>query len=176
MINKNPQDQFPQIDSSAYVDSTAIILGNVKIGKNVFIGPLTVIRADELNSFIEIQDNSNVQDRVTIHSLENSDVVVKENTSLSHGCIVHGPCVIGNHCFVGFGALVFKSSIADNVFIKNRAVVDNVNISENSIVDTADVIKEEKDLLKLKSLDDKSKDFMDNVVRANLSLVKGYKK
>ena len=176
MIDKNPQDQFPQIDSSAYVAPTAIILGNVKIGKNVFIGPLTVIRADEPNSSIEIHDNSNVQDRVTIHTLENTEVVIKEFTSLSHGCIIHGPCVVGNHCFVGFGALVFMSSIADNVCIKHRAVIEQVDIKENIEVDTADVIKSEKDLLKLKPLDSESKQFMANVVKANLALVKGYKK
>ena len=99
---KNPQGDHPQIDNTAYIDSTAVIIGRVKIGKNVFVGPGAVIRADESESSITVEDNCNVQDRVIIHALENSSVLIEKNTSLAHGCIIHGPCKIGEDCFVDF--------------------------------------------------------------------------
>ena len=71
MLNWNSSGDYPQIDKDTYVHSTAVIIGKVSIGKNVFIGPGAVIRADEKGSSIIIKDNCNVQDRVIIHGLEN---------------------------------------------------------------------------------------------------------
>jgi len=109
MISWNPDGDRPQVDDSAYIHPTAVIISKVSIGKNVFVGPEAVIRTDEPGSSIIIRDNCNVQDRVIIHALENSSVLVEENASLTHGCIIHGPCKISRNSFVGFGSVVFKS-------------------------------------------------------------------
>lgn len=101
MIRCNPEGFYPKIHTSAYIDATAIVIGNVRIGKNVFVAPGAVIRADEPESFISVGDNCNVQDRVIIHALGNGSVIIGENTSLAHGCIVHGPCRIEKDCFKG---------------------------------------------------------------------------
>ena len=128
MLNWNPEGDYPEIDNTAYIDRTAVIIGKVKIGKNVFIGPDAVLRADEPRSSITINDNCNVQDRVIIHVLENSSVLIEENTSLTHGCIIHGPCKIAENCFIGFGSVVFKSNIGEGVCVKHLAVVEGVDI------------------------------------------------
>ena len=39
MIRKNPNGDYPNIDDTAYIDPSAVIIGKVKIGKNVWIGP-----------------------------------------------------------------------------------------------------------------------------------------
>ena len=72
MIRKNPNGDYPDIDDTAYIDPSAVIIGKVKMGKNVFVGPFAVLRADEPNSSIIIEDNCNIQDRVVLHSLEDS--------------------------------------------------------------------------------------------------------
>lgn len=95
MIRCNSNSDYPKIDKTAYINPTAMIIGKVSIGKNVFVAPGEVIRADEPGSSVSIGDNSNIQDRVIIHALGNSSVIIGKNTSLSHGCIVHGPCKIG---------------------------------------------------------------------------------
>ena len=77
MFRWNPQGDYPQVDKSAYIDSTAVIVGKVDIGKNVFVGPGAVIRADEPGSLITIKENCNVQDRVIIHALENTSVLIE---------------------------------------------------------------------------------------------------
>jgi carbonic anhydrase/acetyltransferase-like protein (isoleucine patch superfamily) len=69
MTKKNSNSDFPEIDNTAYIDSPAVIVGKVKIGKNVFVAPGAVIRGDEPKSSIIIHDNCNVQDRVVIHAL-----------------------------------------------------------------------------------------------------------
>jgi len=176
MLKWNPRGDYPEIDESAYIDKTAVIVGRVKIGKNVFIGPGAVIRADEPKSTIMIRDNCNIQDRVIIHALENSSVDIGENTSLAHGCIVHGPCRIGRNCFVGFGSVIFNAELEDMVFVKLLAVITEVKISARRIIPNGAVVDTKQ---KIKSLKIKPKaldEFAQRVVKVNLDLVTGYRR
>ncbi|MBU3933319.1 MAG: carbonate dehydratase [Candidatus Omnitrophica bacterium] len=176
MIMWNPQGDYPQIDNTVYIDPTAVIIGKVSIGKNVFVGPGAVVRADEPGSSIEIKDNCNIQDRVIIHTLEKTSVLIEENTSLAHGCIIHGPTKIGKDCFIGFGSVVFKANIGEGACIKHLAVVEGVNISPERVVESSQVVNTEDKTRKLKYADKELKDFAQNVIKTNLELVNMYKK
>ena len=175
MIRKNPNGDYPDIDDTAYIDPSSVIIGKVKIGKNVFVGPAAVIRADEPNSSIIIGDNCNVQDRVVLHTLEDSFVLIGESTSLAHGCIIHGPCKIGNNCFIGFGSVVFNSEIGDCAVIMHSAVVEGVNILSGKMVGSSRSISSMDDVTKLEQVDQKLKDFTQKVIKTNLDLVKRYR-
>ena len=175
MLRRNPQGDYPQIDSSAYIDSTAVIIGNVNIGKNVFVGPTAVIRADEPGSSIIIKDNCNVQDKVIIHALEGSSVLIEENSSLAHGCIVHGPCKISKNCFVGFGSVVFDAEIGVGVVIKHLAVVEGVNIPQRKTIESSQLTNSEDEAKNLGCADKSMRDFARKIIEANLDLVKKYK-
>lgn len=174
MLRRNPQGDYSQIDDATYIDSTALIIGKVKIGKNVFVGPQAVIRADEPGSSITIKGNCNIQDRVIIHALEDSAVLIEENTSLAHGCIIHGPCKIGKNCFIGFGSVVFKAEVGDGVCIKHLVVVEGVDIILERIIESHRLVNCEEDARDLRYVDKKTKDFMEKVIKVNLDLVKGY--
>ena len=176
MCRWNPQRDYPQIDNTAYIDSTAVIIGRVRIGKNVFVGPGAVIRADEPESSITVEDSCNVQDRVIIHALGSSSVLIEESTSLSHGCIIHGPCRIGKNCFVGFGSVVFNAEICKGVFIKYLSCVEGVKILADKVVESCRSVNSVDAANKLGFIDKEIKDFSKKVIKANLNLVKGYLK
>lgn len=174
MLRWNPNGDYPIIDNTSYIDPTATIIGKVKIGKNVYVGPGAIIRADHRTKII-IMDNCNIQDRVIMHALEGTSVEVEENTSLTHGCIVHGPCKIGKNCFIGFNTVIFNAQLGNNVFIKNSAVIEGVNIPEERFVPNGSVIdsKDKVDVLEL--VTNELKLFSKKIVEANLDLLKGYK-
>ena len=174
MFRWNPKGDYPQINNSAYVDPTVVIIGKVSIGRNVFIGPTVVIRADEPDSLIIIKDNCNVQDRVIIHALEGSSVLIEENSSLAHGCIVHGPCKIGKNCFIGFGSVVFKSKIGEKSLIKHLAVIEKVNVFSGRVVESGQLVNCKDNVRELRYADERDKVFMEKVIKVNLNLVKGY--
>lgn len=175
MISQNAYGERPKIHSSSFIHSTANIIGNVKIGKNVFVGPLAVIRADEPKSSIVIGDNCNVQDRVIVHALQNTAVCVEEGSSLSHGCIIHGPCKIGRKCFVGFNSVVFSAELGKGVVIKHLAVVEDVVIPEGKTVGPLHLVNNKATVQKLKAADKKTEIFVSKVVSMNLKLTRGYK-
>lgn len=173
-MNCNPQGDIPVIGNESYVHPGAVIVGNVKIGNKVFIAPGAIIRADEPGSSVVIEDSCNIQDRVVIHGLEGSKVIIRERTSIAHGAIIHGPCVINKNSFVGFGAVVFNAQLGAGAIIGHSAVVEKVNIPAGRIVESGQVVNNDQVVDCLGEADGEMNDFACNVVNVNLDLVKGY--
>ena len=123
----------PKIHDSAFVDKTAVIIGNVKIGRNCGVFPCAVIRGDQ-NS-IEIGDGSNVQDCCILHVDSENKLKIGKNVSIGHGAMVHGAtiqdeCLIGIHTTVLNGAKIGRGSLIG----ANALVTANMEIPENSLV------------------------------------------
>jgi carbonic anhydrase len=165
----------PKIAASAFIHPSAIILGQVNIGEHVFVGPYAVIRADEPNSSIQIGDNCNIQDAVIVHALRDSKVLIGSNTSLSHGCLVHGPCQIGNNCFIGFRSIVFRAQLQDNIFIRHLAVIENVLIPSSKIVESQQLVDDQQKTENLNQLGEDEIQFMNKVIETNCQLIGIYK-
>lgn len=133
MIRKNPRGDLPQIHQSAHVDHTAIICGKVIIEENVFVGSYAVIQADEVDGAGELEPirigaHSSIQDGVVIHSKSGAAVTVGEHTSIACRSIVHGPCFVGNHVFIGFNSVLFNSTVGDGCIVRHNAVVDGADL------------------------------------------------
>lgn len=181
MISANPNGDFPQIDGGAFVDPSARIIGNVRIAAGCYVGPFAVIRADEAAADgkvapIRIAEDTNIQDAVIIHALAGTAVTIGRRCSISHGAVIHGPCTVGDGCFVGFKAVVFSSTLASEVFVGTSAVVQGVEIPQGSLVAPAAAILSQYDVRQsVGEITEGERTFMNNVIEANISLVKGYK-
>lgn len=170
----NPHKEHPKISKKAWISETAVVIGNVTIADNVFVGPNAVLRADEPGSSITVHKGSNVQDNVVVHALSHSDVLIGKNTSLAHGCIVHGPCRIGEGCFIGFGAVVFDCDIGKDTLVLHRSIVRGVNISSDRMVPDGIVITSQDCADALEEITTDLAEFKRSVVNANIDLVEGY--
>ncbi|MFG0587727.1 carbonate dehydratase [Acinetobacter sp. YQ_14] len=180
MLRKNPSGHLPVIDESAYVDQTAIICGKVIVQANVFIGPYAVIRADETNENGEMEPivigaNSNIQDGVVIHSKAGAAVIIGESSSIAHRSIIHGPCSIGHHVFVGFNSVLFNCKIGNHSAIRHNAVVDGRDLPDHFYVPAMGYINPQTDLALYPPIDISISEFSESVVTTNIELVKGYK-
>lgn len=181
MIRKNPSGDIPQIHESAYVDQTAIICGKIIIEENVFVGPYAVIRADEVNEHgqmepVVIGANSNIQDGVVIHSKAGGLVQIGKHTSIAHRSIVHGPCVVGDHVFIGFNSVLFNCVIGERSVVRHNSVVEGCEIPPGFYIPSTTNINSKSDLSAIQQVTPQTADFSESVARANHELVKGYKK
>ena len=177
-LRPNPDGDTPQVDPTAYVDPSAQLIGHVTVGPRAYVGPNAVLRADEVDAdgsvkAITIEAESNIQDGVIIHALAGSAVEIGSRTSIAHGAIIHGPCRIGNGCFVGFGATVFKAEVGEGAFLGARAVVEGVDIPGGVFVPSMTCVTEDN-VAELPEVDESQRQFMDKVVRANLKLTEEY--
>ena len=105
----------PVIHPSAFVYPTATVIGNVTIGKNVYVGPGAAIRGDF--GEIIIEDGCNIQENCTIHMFPGVTVLLKENAHIGHGAIIHGS-TIGKNVLVGMNAVVM-----DNVVVGDDCII-----------------------------------------------------
>jgi carbonic anhydrase/acetyltransferase-like protein (isoleucine patch superfamily) len=123
----------PKIHKSTFIAKSAVIIGNVTIGKNCGVFPNSVIRGDE-NS-IEIGDCSNIQDCCVIHVDEKHSMKIGKNVSIGHGAIVHG-ATIEDNCLIGINATVLDGAhIKQGSIVGANALVTNdMQVPENSLV------------------------------------------
>jgi carbonic anhydrase/acetyltransferase-like protein (isoleucine patch superfamily) len=123
----------PKIHESAFIDETAVVIGNVKIGKNCGVFPCAVIRGDE-NS-IEIDEGSNVQDCCILHVDADHKLTIGKNVSIGHGAMVHG-ATIGDECLIGINATVLNGAKIGrgSVIGANALVTADMVVPENSLV------------------------------------------
>jgi carbonic anhydrase/acetyltransferase-like protein (isoleucine patch superfamily) len=116
------QDKTPAIGAGSYIDETAVVIGDVEIGKDCSVWPLTVIRGD-INK-IRIGDSTNIQDGSVLHvthrgdySPDGAELHVGSQVTVGHKVLLHG-CRIGNQCLIGMGSI-----IADNAIVEDRVIV-----------------------------------------------------
>ena len=122
MTLRDFQTHSPNIDASAYVDETALVIGEVSIGLQSSVWPMSVLRGD-VNS-ITIGAESNIQDGSVLHvshrNAHNPDghpLVIGDRVTVGHKVILHG-CRIGNECLIGMGSVVM-----DGVVVEERVLI-----------------------------------------------------
>ena len=93
----------PVVHESAFVHDSATIIGNVIIGRDVYVGPSAAIRGDW--GGIVIEDGCNVQETCVIHSFPGVTVLLESGAHLGHGAVIHG-AHIGRNVLVGMNAVV----------------------------------------------------------------------
>lgn len=109
------KNYIPVIHESSFIHPLAAVIGNVIIGKNVYVGPGAAIRGDW--GQIIIEDGCNIQENCTIHLFPGVTVYLKEAAHIGHGAIIHG-ATIGKNCLVGMNSVVM-----DNVVLGNECIV-----------------------------------------------------
>lgn len=123
----------PDIAETAYVFQSAIVIGNVTIGENCFIGPNAAIRGDW--GIIDIGEGSNIQDNCVLHSVPDGNTILGKNCHIGHGAVVH-QAELGEHVLIGMNAVVGNwAKIGDECIIGEGCVIPRrKEIEANSLV------------------------------------------
>lgn len=122
------QGLCPKLGERVFVDRTAVILGDVVLGEDCSVWPLTVVRADMHH--IRIGARTSVQDGSVLHITHASDfnpggfpLTIGDDVTIGHQAMLHG-CTIGNRVLVGMKAMVMDGAIVeDEVIIGAGATV-----------------------------------------------------
>jgi len=174
-IRPNLAGNYPEIDPTALIDPSAQIIGHVKIAKDVFVGPLTVIRADQRGpngkvAPIQIEEEVNIQDGVIIHADPGSPVTIGPKTSVAHGVVIHGPCTIGRECFLAPRTVLYKATLEDHIWLGMGAIAKLVTLPAFTRVPAGSVIRERPEVLGLRLITDEEREYMKEVWAANSRL------
>lgn len=121
------EGRIPKIDPSAYVFPNATVIGNVKVGKEVWIGPGAVIRGDY--GEVDIGDYTAVEDNVVIHARPDETTSIGKHVTLGHLSVIHTPR-IHDWVVVGMGSTISDfaqvgewSAVAEGAVVRNKAEI-----------------------------------------------------
>ena len=100
---------LPQISASAFIESSAHIIGDVQIGEQSSVWFNCVLRGDVFP--IRIGHHTNVQDGTIIHVTSGQfSTIVGDCVTIGHGVILHG-CQIHDHSLIGIGSIVLDEAV-----------------------------------------------------------------
>jgi carbonic anhydrase/acetyltransferase-like protein (isoleucine patch superfamily) len=107
---------YPQIHSTAFVDQSAQVIGDVHVGEEGSIWCNCTVRGDI--HYIRIGARSNVQDNSVIHVRNGSHpTILEDEVTIGHSVTLHG-CYVERGCLIGIGSIL----------------LDDVRIGEKSLV------------------------------------------
>ncbi len=99
---------MPRIAASAYIDSSAQIIGDVTIGERSSVWPNVSIRGDV--NYIRVGDETSIQDNCVLHV--DHDVypcLVGNRVTVGHSAVLHG-CQVDEHALIGIGAIILNGA------------------------------------------------------------------
>jgi carbonic anhydrase/acetyltransferase-like protein (isoleucine patch superfamily) len=116
-----------------FIAETATVIGKIRLkpGASVWFG--AVLRGD--NEWIEIGENSNVQDNCTCHTDMGFPLTIGANCTVGHNVILHG-CTIEDGALIGMGSIVMNGArIGRNSVVGAGAIVTEGKVfPENSLI------------------------------------------
>lgn len=104
----------PRIPHSAYVDETALVIGDVSLGEDASVWPMAVVRGDMQP--ISIGARSNVQDGCVLHVTHDGRyspgghaLRMGDDVTVGHRAVLHG-CTIDERCLIGIDAVILDGA------------------------------------------------------------------
>jgi carbonic anhydrase/acetyltransferase-like protein (isoleucine patch superfamily) len=128
------QGKRPEIAKSAYIDPAAVIIGDVKIGEDSSIWPLTVVRGDV--HYIRIGARTNIQDGSILHVMRDEyPLILGDDVTVGHAVTLHG-CTIANRCLIGMGSIILNGvTIGEGSIVAAGALIlERTAIPPSSLV------------------------------------------
>ena len=122
------QQHTPLLGARAFVDRSAVVIGDVEIGADSSIWPLTVIRGDMHR--IRIGARTSVQDGCVLHithagpfNPEGFPLLIGDDVTIAHKVMLHG-CNVGSRILIGMGSIVMDGAvIEDDVIVGAGSLV-----------------------------------------------------
>lgn len=134
---KEVRGHTPSVGEGTFVAETAVIVGDVTIGRDSSIWFNAVLRGD-VNT-ITIGDRTNIQDGAVIHTLYDgsphpSQTHIGNDVSVGHNAVIHGG-IIGDNCLIGMGAIVLDNAEIPSgcIIAAGALVLSNAKLEPDSL-------------------------------------------
>ncbi len=111
----------PQLGERVWIDPTATVIGDVVLGDDCSVWPMTTIRGDMHR--IRIGQRCSIQDGSVCHITHagpyNPDgfpLTLGDDVTVGHKALLHG-CTIGSRVLVGMGAIIMDGAVVEDEVI-----------------------------------------------------------
>ncbi|MBD9483372.1 gamma carbonic anhydrase family protein [Pseudomonas sp. PDM14] len=151
MAIRKYQNTTPQLGPRVFVDSSAVVIGDVQLGEDSSVWPLTVIRGDMHR--IRIGARTSVQDGSVLHITHagpfNPDgfpLLIGDDVTIGHKVTLHG-CTLGSRILVGMGSIVMDGAVVeDEVIIGAGSLVPPGKVLQSGFLYVGSPVKQARPL------------------------------
>jgi len=123
----------PKLGKNVYLASTAVVLGDVKLGDHSSVWYHAVLRGD-INRIV-VGHHSNIQDNAVLHLADDFPCILGNYVTVGHSAIVHA-CKVGDEVLVGMGAVILDGAVvgAQSLIGAKALVKQGMKIPPGSLV------------------------------------------
>ena len=125
---------LPRVHSTAYIDQSAQVIGDVEVGEDSSIWMAAVVRGDVHR--IRIGRRSNIQDGTIVHVMRGTHpTTIGDNVTIGHAAVIHG-CTIEDQCLIGMGAIILNGARigSGSIIAAGTLVVEDMQVPPRSLV------------------------------------------
>ncbi len=101
---------LPRIDPEAWVAPGALVLGDVRLSRGSSIWYGCVLRSDLEGVWIEVGEDTNLQDGTIVHVDVDRPCRVGARVTVGHRAVLHG-ATIEDDVLIGMGAVVLSGAV-----------------------------------------------------------------
>jgi len=149
----------PEINETAFIDTSAVVTGNVSIGEDSSVWPCCSIRGD-IHSIV-IGERTNIQDGCVLHVTHDSEYApggfglkVGNEVTVGHNVILHA-CTVEDLCLIGMGSVVLDGAVVESgAMIAAGSLVPPNKVLQGGYMWLGSPVKRARELT------DKEKDFL----------------
>lgn len=102
------EGMIPVVAVSSYVHPSAVLIGDVHVAEECFIGPGCYLRGDM--GRLVVGRGSNLQDGCIMHGYPGTVTVVEEECHVGHGATLHG-CTLKRGAFIGMRSIIMDDAV-----------------------------------------------------------------
>jgi len=124
----------PTIAPSAFIEDTAVVIGDVVIGSESSVWFHAVIRGDVHS--IRIGHRTNIQDLCLLHVTHDTHpLTLGDNITVGHHVVLHG-CTVQDRVLIGMGAIVMDGVVIeeDCIIGAGSLITERIHIPSRSLV------------------------------------------
>jgi carbonic anhydrase/acetyltransferase-like protein (isoleucine patch superfamily) len=124
----------PIVAANAFIEDTAMVIGDVVIGSDSSVWFHAVVRGDV--HFIRIGHRTNIQDLSLLHVTHDTyPLTLGDDITIGHHVILHG-CTIRDRVLVGMGAIIMDGAVVeeDCIIGAGSVVTEHTQIPSKSLV------------------------------------------
>jgi carbonic anhydrase/acetyltransferase-like protein (isoleucine patch superfamily) len=148
---RNFQVHKPQLGKQVFIDETAVVIGQVQLGDDCSIWPLTAIRGDV--NYITIGQRTNIQDGTVFHvtspfkdNPDGNPLIIGNDVTVGHRVVLHG-CTIEDECLIGINSVILDQAVVKkHVLVGANSLVPSGKILESGYLYLGSPVKKVRKL------------------------------
>ena len=124
---------MPRIHPTAFIASTAAVMGDVTLGEDASVWYGAVLRGDMAPIIVGSQ--SNIQDGSVVHVDEGVPCTIGRRVGVGHRVILHG-CTVEDDCLIAMGSILLNGVLigTGSVVAAGAVVPEGMRVPPGSLV------------------------------------------